>query len=172
MNTEAFKTSILPVKNKLYRLALRITGNPAEAEDVVQEVFIKLWQTRDQLSHIANVEAWCMQLTKNRAIDKTRSRHHQSEDLELAYGFSSNGHNPERELELQDTLGHIKRLMCQLPEAQKMSMELRDIEGLSYEEIADTLQLSLAQVKTNIFRARKTIQSKLLQLWTIKESTR
>lgn len=169
MNTETFKASILPVKNKLYRLALRITGNPAEAEDVVQEVFIKLWQTRDQLGQVANVEAWCMQLTKNRAIDKTRSRHRQSEDLELAYGFSANGHSPERKFELQDTLGHIKKLMHQLPEAQKMSMELRDIEGLSYEEIADTLQLSLAQVKTNIFRARKTIKSKLLQLWTIKE---
>ncbi len=167
MNLEEFKKGILPIKNKLYRMALRITANPAEAEDVVQEVFIKVWEQRDQMDEIQNIEAWCMQMTKNRAIDKRRLRYNQAENLEKAYGLSSDGPNPGRQAELQDAVGQVKELMAGLPDSQKMAMQLRDIEGMSYQEICETLEMPLNQVKTNIFRARKNIRSKLMQLWAI-----
>ena len=167
MNLEEFKKGILPIKNKLYRMALRITANPAEAEDVVQEVFIKVWEQRDQMDEIQNIEAWCMQMTKNRAIDKRRLRSNQAENLEKAYGLSSDGPNPGRQAELQDAVGQVKELMAGLPDSQKMAMQLRDIEGMSYQEICETLEMPLNQVKTNIFRARKNIRSKLMQLWAI-----
>ena len=63
MNLQDFKIQILPTKNRLYRVALRITGNPAEAEDVVQEVFIKIWNKRAEISNIQNVQAFCMRMT-------------------------------------------------------------------------------------------------------------
>ncbi|MCO6479466.1 MAG: RNA polymerase sigma factor [Phaeodactylibacter sp.] len=168
MNLEDFKKSILPIKNKLYRMALRITANPAEAEDVVQEVFIKVWELRGEMDEVRNIQAWCMQMTKNRAIDKRRLRYNQAEELDKAYGLSSDNHDPGRQAELSDAVSQVKVLMAELPDSQKIAMHLRDIEGLSYQEICETLDMPLSQVKTNIFRARKHIRSKLMQLWTIK----
>ncbi|MCB9266310.1 MAG: RNA polymerase sigma factor [Lewinellaceae bacterium] len=168
MNLEYFKQNILPIKNRLYRMALRITANPAEAEDVVQEVFIKVWEQRLEMGDVRNIEAWCMQMTKNRAIDKKRLRFNQSEGLDKAYGLSSSDHDPGRQAELNDAVGQVKVLMAELPDNQKAAMQLRDIEGMSYQEISETLAMPLNQVKTNIFRARKHIRSKLMQLWTIK----
>ena len=168
MNLEDFKKSILPIKNKLYRMALRITANPAEAEDVVQEVFIKVWEQRDEMDKVQNIHAWCMQMTKNRAIDKKRLRYNQAEELDKAYSLSYEGPGPGRQAELNDAVGQVKVLMAELPDSQKIAMQLRDIEGMSYQEISETLAMPLNQVKTNIFRARKHIRSKLMQLWTIK----
>lgn len=168
MNLKAFKSEILPIKNKLFRVALRITGNPQEAEDVVQETLIKVWEQRQKLSGVRNLEAWCMQMAKNRSIDKRRLRANQSEGLDHAYGLSSPEHTPDRQAELSDNWRQIKKLMQQLPDKQRMAMQLRDIDGLSYQEISDTLEMPLAQVKTNIFRARKSLRSKLTALWTTK----
>ena len=168
MKLETFKSDILPIKDKLFRVALRITGNPPEAEDVVQETFIKLWEQGRELQQIQNLEAWCMQMVKNRAIDKRRLRFNQSEGLEVAYGFKSQEKEPDRQAELADEVAQVKQLMQQLPDKQRMTMQLRDIDGLSYQEISDTLDMPLNQVKTNIFRARKSLRAKLTALWTIK----
>jgi RNA polymerase sigma factor (sigma-70 family) len=168
MKLETFQKDILPIKDKLYRVALRITGNPAEAEDVVQETFIKLWERRGELQDIQNLEAWCMQMTKNRSIDKRRLRHNHSEGLESAYSLSSPEAGPDRQAELSDEIAQVKQLMQELPPKQRLAMQLRDIDCLSYQEISDTLDMPLNQVKTNIFRARKSLRSKLVQLWTIK----
>ena len=168
MKLETFKSDILPIKDKLFRVALRITGNPPEAEDVVQETFIKLWEQGRELQQIQNLEAWCMQMVKNRAIDKRRLRFNQSEGLEVAYGFKSQEKEPDRQTELADEVAQVKQLMQQLPDKQRMTMQLRDIDGLSYQEISDTLDMPLNQVKTNIFRARKSLRAKLTALWTIK----
>ncbi|MCG8326343.1 MAG: sigma-70 family RNA polymerase sigma factor [Chitinophagales bacterium] len=166
MDLHTFKTSILPNKNKLYRVALRITGNPAEAEDVVQETLIKVWEKRNDWSRIDNLQAWCMQMVKNRAIDKVRLKANQTENIDTLYSMSSREILPDRKAELSDTVGKVKQLMQQLPDQQRLAMHLRDIEGMSYQEISQVMEISLSQVKTNIFRARKGIKSKLLQLWT------
>ena len=166
MNLATYKDTILPIKNKLYRMALRITVNAAEAEDVVQEVLIKVWEDRAKLANVNNLQAWCMQMTKNRAIDKKRLKANQTESIDGLYSMQSHDLMPDKKAELGDTMSKIALLMKQLPEKQRMSMQLRDIEGLSYQEISEALDLPINQVKTNIFRARKGIKSKLLQLWT------
>lgn len=147
-------------------MALRITGNPAEAEDVVQETLIKVWEKRNDWNRIDNLQAWCMQMVKNRAIDKVRLKANQTENIDTLYSMSSREILPDRKTELSDTVGKVKQLMQQLPEQQRLAMHLRDIEGMSYQEISQVMEISLSQVKTNIFRARKGIKSKLLQLWT------
>ena len=147
-------------------MALRITGNPAEAEDVVQDTLIKVWEKRNDWSRIDNLQAWCMQMVKNRAIDKVRLKANQTENIDTLYSMSSQEILPDRKTELSDTVGKVKQLMQQLPEQQRLAMHLRDIEGMSYQEISQVMEISLSQVKTNIFRARKGIKSKLLQLWT------
>ena len=80
MNLETFQNSVFPVKNKLFRFSFRLLGNSEEAKDVVQEVFIKVWKGRDQLSEIQNLEAWCMRITKNLSLDRLRQQQRQATD--------------------------------------------------------------------------------------------
>ena len=133
---------------------------------MVQETLIKVWEQRQELNTVRNIEAWCMQLTKNRSIDKRRLRFNQNEGLDGAYGLSSSAHTPAQQAELSDSFLQIQKLMQELPDNQRMAMQLRDMDEFTYQEISDTLEMPLAQVKTNIFRARKSIRNKLTALWT------
>lgn len=163
MNRAIFHEQIFPIRDKLYRFALRITGSVHEAEDVVQEVLEKVWKTPAEQSDIVqNWEAWCMTLTRNRSLDKARSqslRRVASLDglAERPNGTSSQAHA----LENRDLADQVKRMMQELPEKQRLVMHLRDIEELSYEEISEVLNISLDQVKVNLHRARKAIREQL-----------
>jgi RNA polymerase sigma-70 factor (ECF subfamily) len=163
MSLEDFTHLILPIKNKLFRFSLRIVGNVAEAEDVVQEVFIKVWNKRNDLANYSNVEAWCMTLTKNLSIDKIRSKHRRADSFKEGFDVpSSNNDNPYHQTAYNDTFDRVQKLLNDLPEKQRMVMQLRDIEGLAYQEIADALNISLQQVKVNLFRARQQIRVQLV----------
>ena len=157
MDIKQFTSEILPYKNKLYRFALRIVGNVAEAEDVVQEVMIKLWHQREKLHEYTNLEAWCIRITKNLSIDKTRSKHHRLGIIPEGFDISSNHQNPHEAAESQDTIHRIKKMMDNLPPKQRDVMHLRDIEGMSYKEIEEQLRIPMNQVKVYLFRARKYI---------------
>lgn len=162
MDIKQFTSEILPYKNKLYRFALRIVGNAAEAEDVVQEVMIKLWKQREKLHEYSNLEAWCVRMTKNLSIDKTRSKHYKMGIIPEGFDISTDHYNPHRVAESQDTMARIKNLINSLPPKQRDVMQLRDIEGLSYKEIEEQLQIPMNQVKVYLFRARKFIKNQLI----------
>lgn len=162
MILEDYKKLVLPIKNKLFRFSLRIVGNVAEAEDVVQEVFIKVWNKRSELGSYKNVEAWCMTLTKNLSIDKLRSKHRRVDSIKEGFDMVSQSASPYQVAATNDTMSRIAQMMDMLPEKQRMVMQLRDIEGMAYKEIAEILNLTLDQVKINLFRARKAIRAKLL----------
>ena len=162
MDIKQFTSEILPYKNKLYRFAYRIVGNGAEAEDVVQEVMIKLWNQREKLHEYNNIEAWCIRMTKNLSIDKTRSKHYKVGIIPEGFDISSNHNNPHKVAETQDTMQRIKNMMDTLPTKQREVMHMRDIEGLSYKEIEVQLQIPMNQVKVYLFRARKFIKSQLI----------
>lgn len=162
MDLENFKNSVLPLRDKLYRFAFRFVGDVAEAEDVVQEVFIKLWDKRQYMEQVNNLEAWCMQATRNLSIDKLRSKHKRLLPIPNGFDLNSPAATPDQLAEGRDAIRHIKNLMAQLPEKQRMVMQCRDIEGMSYQEIADVLQIPVNQVKVNLFRARKAIRTQLI----------
>lgn len=160
MPTTSFQHDILPLKDKLFRLALRITLNPAEAEDVVQETMVKVWNRRDSWGTIDNIENFCLTICRNLALDKTRHMGNQTLSLETEMEPSDNSHhaNPEEQVIQQDRIRLVRQLINQLPEKQRSCMQLRDIEGKSYKDIAAILQITEEQVKINIFRARQTIR--------------
>ena len=160
---EEFQTQVLPIKDKLYRFSHRIVGDSAEAQDVVQEVFIKMWHKRAEMAQYANVEAWCMRMTKNLSIDKLRSKHRKMVSLDATYNMETSTTTPDKAAEMSDTVNQIHQMMEALPPKQKMVMQLRDIEGMTYQEIADALEINVNQVKVNLFRARKTIREQLLK---------
>lgn len=161
-----FRNDILPLKNELYRLALRITLNPAEAEDVVQETMIKIWNRRDQWDEIESIEAFSLTICRNLALDKTRKTEGQNQSLdEVAVDAPDRSYssNPEEQAMQQDRIELIRRLISQLPEKQRTAMQLRDFEGKSYKEIATIMGISEDQVKINIFRARQAIRQKYIE---------
>ena len=166
MNKISFRNDILPLKNELYRLALRITLNPAEAEDIVQETMIKVWNKREQWNDIESIEAFCLTICRNISLDKMRKMENQNQSLEESEHDApdqSYASNPEEQAMQQDKLALIRRLINALPEKQRSAMQLRDFEGKSYKEIAQIMDISEEQVKINIFRARQTIRQKFLE---------
>ena len=167
MNKISFRNDVLPLKNELYRLALRITLNPAEAEDVVQETMIKVWNRSEQWEQIESIEYFCLNICRNLSLDKTRKMaiYDQSLDTnEHDKPDRSHSANPEEKAIQQDRIELVRRLVDGLPEKQRSVMQLRDFEGKSYKEIAAIMNISEEQVKVNIFRARQTIKQKYIQV--------
>ena len=150
--------TILPLKNEMYRLALRITLNSQEAEDVVQDVVIRLWQMRERLDGIDSIEAYALRMTRNLALDRSRMRVNQTESLEDITPPAVTTHD---ELEADERIDIVRQLMQQLPEKQRTCMHLRDFDGHTYREIADITGLSEEQVKVSIHRARQFIKVRL-----------
>lgn len=161
MKAISFRNDILPLKNVMYRLALRITLNNEDAEDVVQDALIKIWNRRDEWNRIDNMEAFCLTVCRNKALDKIKKAGNRNAPLEEE---SSQGHdqveNPYNRIIDRNRVEWVKRLISQLPEKQRSCMQLRDFEGMTYKEIAKTMEISEEQVKINIFRARQTIKKK------------
>ena len=163
MNYElSFRNNILPLKNELYRLALRITMNAADAEDVVQETMMKVWNRRDQWEQIESIEAFCLTICRNLSLDKVRRMDNQAQTLDAAYDPKDQGvaSNPEEQAIQSDRVQLVRQMISQLPEKQRSCMQLRDMEGKSYKDIATVLDITEEQVKVNIFRARQTIREK------------
>ena len=167
MKKISFRNDVLPLKNELYRLALRITLNPAEAEDVVQETMVKVWNRREQWEQIESIEAFCLTICRNLALDKTRKMAGTEQSLDTdEHDAPDRSHtaNPEEQAIQQDRIRLVRRIIDGLPEKQRSVMQLRDFEGKSYKEIAGIMGISEEQVKVSIFRARQTIKQKYIQL--------
>ena len=166
MKKISFRTDVLPLKNELFRLALRITLNREDAEDVVQETMIRVWNRRDQWEQIESIEAFCTTICRNLALDKTKRASNQDASLDNE-GHDAPDHsysaNPEEQAVQRDRVERVRRLMNLLPEKQRTCMQLRDVEGKSYKEIATVMDISEQQVKVNIFRARQTIKQEYLK---------
>ena len=166
MKKISFRNDILPLKNELYRLALRITLNPAEAEDIVQETMIKVWNRRDQWDDIDSIEAFCLTICRNLSLDKMKKMANQSQSLSEGEHDTPDriySSNPEEQAVQQDRVALVRRLIDELPEKQRSVMQLRDFEGKSYKEIAEIMAISEEQVKVNIFRARQAIKQRFIE---------
>jgi RNA polymerase sigma factor (sigma-70 family) len=152
---------VLPLKDQLFRLALRITLNRAEAEDVVQETMIKVWNNREKWEEIESIEAYCFTITRNLAIDSTRKQSNKLISLDESQSEKPDRtSNPYEDINAKDRLNTVKCLINNLPEKQKSCLQLRDFEGKAYKEIAGILGITEDQVKINIFRARQAIKQR------------
>lgn len=161
MKKISFTADILPMKNLLYRLALRITMNREEAEDIVQDTLIKVWNKRDDWDNIESIEAFSMTVCRNLALDRMKRAEHQNASLEQEVIDSADrSRSPLELMEHRDRVETVRRLVNSLPEKQRNCMQLRDFEGKSYRDIANILGITEEQVKVNIFRARQTIKQK------------
>jgi RNA polymerase sigma-70 factor (ECF subfamily) len=161
MKEVSFKNDILPLKDILFRLAVRITQNREDAEDIVQETLIRLWnETKKQ--DIENVQSFAMTVCRNLSLDYKAKKEHQSitfdEDSHDQIDVTS---QPDRLIESKERFSYIQSLIDELPEKQRTAIQLRDIEGQSYKEIATVMEISESDVKVNIFRARQKLKERL-----------
>lgn len=162
MSTQIFHRQVWPLRERLYRVAYRLLGERTEAEDVVQDTMIKLWEKRAELGTINNVEAWCIRLLKNQGIDRFRKlQRRNTQGLDETHDLPSRDMNPNKKLQQQELRQHIHAVIQALPLQRRMVVHLREIEGQSYQEIADALDLSLDQVRTDLHRARKSLRAAL-----------
>src|SRR6187402_248203 len=119
MNLEAFENRVLPVKNKLFRFALRFLQNEEEAKDVVQEVFIRVWNGREQMNEIQNWEAWCMRITRILSLDRIRSMtRKKTQPIEESYDVHTNALTPHETAESDESMKRISQFIAGLPEKQ------------------------------------------------------
>ena len=158
MQQISFRKDILPMKDQLFRLALRITLNRAEAEDIVQDALIKVWNKRDEWKQWESIEAYCFTVTRNLSIDRMQKKENQTVELSPAEEETMDHTNPHESMVNNEQLALVYEMMNRLPEKQRTVMHLRDIEGKSYKEIAAWMGLTEEQVKINLFRARQKVK--------------
>lgn len=161
MDTEAFQSIYLPLQNKLYRFALRFVQDPMAAEDIVQEVFLRIWKKREELAGLEKPEAYCMTMTRNLALNYLKGKDQQHADIGEINPPSGDLIAADRQMESSDTVKRVQAAIKTLSQRQQMVLHLREVEELTYDEIADVMRLSLAMVKSELFRARQHLKAKL-----------
>jgi len=162
MTQEEFKIEVFPLKNKLFRFAKRLLENTEEAEDMVQDVFIRLWNMRDKLGEYRSVEALAMVTTRNLCLDKLRTKKYSTEKIDTLKDEIEGVMN-EQNHDHSEIINKIHQIMKSLPEQQRMVMQLRDIEGYDYNEIAAILDMNENAIRVNVSRARKKIREMITQ---------
>lgn len=157
-----FQTDLLPLKNKLFRLALRITLDPPEAEDVVEDTLVKTWERRAQLTEVESLEAYCTTMCRNLALDRSEKKSAQNLSLEVVQvDTADTAALPDERMEQDERLQMVSELFNRLPEKQRTALQLRDIEGHSYQEVADRMGITEADVKVTIHRARQSLKQQI-----------
>lgn len=162
MNQLEFVNLVQPFKNKVFRLARRLLISVEEAEDVTQEMLMRLWHKKENLEQYKSVEAFAMTMTKNYCLDQLKSKrasHLKIENRE----FNDNSINLENQVENEDTLNWVERILEQLPVQQKMIVQMRDIEDYDFEKIAEILEMNETAVRVALSRARKTLRETVLK---------
>lgn len=157
MNAECFKKMFLPCHRKLYGVAYRLLESAEDAEDVLQEAYLKLWEKREGLAIICNPEAFCVTLVKNMCLDLLRSDKYrkQRQSVELtAADLTLQTETTEAQEEAQV----VKQLIGQLPDKQRRVVVLRDVKGCTFEEIGRITGLTESNIRVLLSRARKKIR--------------
>ena len=160
MTQSEFLNIVMPFKDKVFRLAKRLLVSTEEAEDATQEVLLKLWNNKAKIPEYKNVEAFSMTMTKNFCFDKLKYK--QAKNLKIVHSnYEDKQTALQTQVELNDSVNWVAKIIEELPEQQKMIIQLRDIEEYDFDEIAKMLDMNNTAVRVNLSRARKTIREKL-----------
>jgi RNA polymerase sigma factor (sigma-70 family) len=167
MKSSEFKSMVMPFSSRLYRLAYSLLNNREEAEDTVQEVYLKLWKMRDDLGKYNSVEALCVRITRNLCLDQLRRRKtgrevQEREVKEMETNeMDSTMSDPYTEMQERERKDILGRLINQLPEPQRSLIHFRHIEGREYSEIETLMNMKENAIRVSISRARKQLKEML-----------
>jgi RNA polymerase sigma-70 factor (ECF subfamily) len=158
MNQNDFVKLIMPFKDKLFRLAKRLLVSTEEAEDATQEVILKLWNNKENLDSYKSLEAFSMTMTKNYCLDQLKAK--RSGNLKLVHdNYLDKVPSLESQLETKDSLNWVEKAINELPEQQKLIIQMRDIEDYDFAEIAKIMEMNETAIRVALSRARKTIRA-------------
>lgn len=162
MQKQEFLNIVLPLKDKLYRMAKRILVSHDEAEDAVQEVFLKLWNGKESIKKYSKPEAFAMTMTKNYCLDRLKSK--QASNLTIVHqNYKNYDSRTEDQVEAKDGVSMVFEIMKQLPEQQRIILQLRDVEEYEYSEIAEVMEMNETAIRVNLSRARKIVREELIK---------
>ncbi len=157
MNHNEFLQVIAPFKDKVFRLAKRLLVSTEEAEDATQEVLVKLWNKNESLDQFSSVEAFAMTITKNYCLDQLKSK--RAGNLQIVHSnYTDRQPGLQQQLEDTDSLQWVERIINDLPEQQRLIIQMRDIEQYEFAEIAKILEMNETAIRVALSRARKTIR--------------
>jgi RNA polymerase sigma-70 factor (ECF subfamily) len=160
MESIQFNQQILRYSDALFRLAKSILRNTEAAQDAVQELTVKLWERRNALDEVENIQAFTMRSMRNLCLDTIRKN--RDED-ELPEELEYEERNPYQQTEQKDLAIRIRSMIDRLPELQRTIIRMRDVEGLELAEIAFITSLNENAVSVNLSRARQKIRSQILK---------
>jgi len=160
MTQADFVKLVMPFKDKVFRLAKRLLVSSEEAEDATQEILIKLWKNKTKIEGYRNVEAFSMTMTKNFCLDRLKSK--QAQNLKIAHSnYQDHNTSLQKEVENRDSVNWVSRIIEELPEQQKIILQLRDVEEYDYDEIAKVVDMNPTAIRVALSRARKKIRERL-----------
>lgn len=173
-NVEDFELLVLEHQKLVYNIALKMVGNAHDAEDVAQDAFVKAYNSLQNFRGDSKFSVWIYRLTSNVALDflRTKKRHnhisfsqYNTEDEPMEIEVSDSRYAPETEFEKKELQEAVNRGLLELPPDHREILLLRELSGLSYDEIAERLELEYGTVKSRIFRARKKLCNILEKDW-------
>jgi RNA polymerase sigma-70 factor (ECF subfamily) len=167
-NRTAFRTIVEQHQGFVYAVAFRFVNDSSDAEDLTQEVFIRLWKGLHTYRDEVKFTTWLYRIVANRCLDFLKSRHgrQRKNKVDVTSGqFVQDHSTPEKELQYTELMRAIHQTAEKLTPKQRAVFILRDLEGLSSEEVSEALEMSLGNVKSNLFYARQKMSEKLKTLY-------
>ncbi|MFV5686324.1 RNA polymerase sigma factor [Flavobacterium sp. GB2R13] len=160
MNQNEFVQLISPFKDKVFRLAKRLLISTEEAEDATQEVWVKLWNKNKSLDGFNSIEALAMTMTKNYCLDQLKSK--RAGNIKLVHNNFMDGQpSLDKKVEDIDSLNWVEKIINQLPEQQRLLIQMRDIEQYEFAAIAEIVNMNETAIRVALSRARKTIRESM-----------
>jgi RNA polymerase sigma factor (sigma-70 family) len=160
-----FNNHVLQLSRRLYLVAFRFLKSREEAEDAVQEVFIRLWNKREKLDEYFSIEALAITTIKNYCIDQIRkSKPIMLEDQNKSFPVYINEPLPDEIMERAESSQIISGVIDRLPELYRNLITMKEIDGLSYEEIAALTDQNINTLRVNLSRARKMIRDEFKKI--------
>ncbi|MEQ8907440.1 sigma-70 family RNA polymerase sigma factor [Ekhidna sp.] len=162
MSHNLYHKEILPASDGMYRYALSIVREPETARDVVQDCLTKIWSIREDLDKVEKVNAWTFRIVRNRCIEILRRNRYA--DLDEKVVNMRHSEPVENQAITNDFMSLMKEVLKELPAKQQEVFHLREVEDMSYQDIAETCGLSESDVKVNIHRARKKVKEAMQKI--------
>lgn len=162
MTQHEFVNRVMPFKDKLFRLARRILSE-TDAEDIVQDVYYRLWSKKADLDRYKSLEAFAMVVTRNLCLDRIKLKSYRNEGL-AEWNEPVDEKSPHKMTEIRNDVDMVKIAMKTLPEQQRSILQMRDVEEMEYDEIGEVMQMNVNAVRVNLSRARKTVRDQLKKM--------
>ena len=169
MTAEEFKNKALPYSMKLYPMLFRILKNQEETKDALQDLMVKLWSKRDELERCTNLNSYIYTMAKNHGLDLLKKKRTSAIGEKDEHRLH-NLHEITHELEAKEKFDYVRRTIENLPEKMKTVIQMRDIDGFTFEEIKDATGIEITHIRVILSRARKKIKQEIEKIYEYDET--